>query len=189
MGEVRAIIGILQVTGVPCFVKSMQVSQSTQQNSDTLNAVLALDGQPLPADFWLTAGEIELEAYVSGGLLFTGSADNVRIDFEQRLVHVSGRDKSKGPIEKKSTETFKNKTSSDIVREIAGRHGLKPVIDSTQDKAGKRQHIDHARITSEISEWTLIQQLADKEGKVAFVQKNELHFKDLDDESLGPASG
>lgn len=197
LSEVRHIVGILAVNGAPCIVKHMNVSQSVQQDSDTVNATLAMDGQALPMSFWETAGDIQIEAYVlsgiiplanfasQGGLLFTGTADHIFLDYEERLIKVSGRDKSKGPIEAKSTESWKNKTASEIVTDIAKRHGLKPVIDATADKAGKIQDLDWAHISDEVSEWTVVQQLADREGKIAYVHKNELHFKDLDDDSMG----
>ena len=185
MGNVRHISLVVKVAGSSCLCKSLDVCLTTQQNSDTLNATLAMQGQPLAVDFWATCGEVDVEGIFDGVTVFIGSLDTVDLDYDGQEIKLSARDKSKGPIEAKSTESFKNKTATGIVSEIAGRHGLTPVLDATGDKAGKTQQIDWVKNVDQISEWTLVQHLADREGKVAYVTKNELHFKDLDDDSLG----
>lgn len=187
MGSVRQLSAFLVANGSPWPVVSVDVDQTTTQGSDTFHATLAVNALGLA--YWADANEVQCEVVVNagadGGQLFTGSADSIDISFDTMTVKVSGRDKSKGPIETKSNEGFRNKTSSQIVSEVAGRHGLKPVIKSTSAKAGKKFKADWVALTDNVSEWTLVQHLADREGMVAFVQKNELHFQPLDDDSMG----
>ena len=187
MGSVRKLGCILTANGRPFKVKECEVNQTSTQGSDTFHATIACDAASLK--FFSDADEIDvsIEVIAAGdsGLLFVGSADSCETDFDHMLVELSGRDKSKGPIETKSNESFKNKTSSQIVEEIAGRHGLKPVIKATSPKAGKQFKADWVALSDNVSEWTVVQHLADREGMVAFIQDNELHFQPLDDDDVG----
>lgn len=183
--SVRHIAGIVAMNGVPFNVIDMTVSMTSAQSSDTLSATVAMGQYPGFSELLASSSEIDITATVvagaDGGLLFTGSVDHLDCDFSNRTMSIDARDKSKGPIEAKTTEDFRNKTPEQIVSEIAGRHGLKPVVRGASGQlAGKIFQIDHVLLTDHISEWTLVQQLADREGKVAFVTKDELHYEDLD---------
>lgn len=188
--SLRNLMAILTMNGVPYHPIDMDVTMTSAQNSDTLSATLAMSEYPGISELLASSQEIEVTATViaaaGSGMLFTGTVDDLDCDFTRRTMHISARDKSKGPIEKKTTEDFRNKKPEQIVQEIAGRHGLKPVIGGAGgDLAGKIFNADHVLLTDHISEWSLIQNLADREGKVAFVTKDELHYEDLDAGTMG----
>jgi phage protein D len=187
----RNILAAIQVGAKTAICESLEVSLSKQQNSDSCHAELPLNaidgfGQAIDLAFWdsLTS-DSELVAVFDGVPVFWGSPDNVAVDFAAGIISVSGRDKSKGPIEKKSTESFKNKTRAQVVQEIAGRHGLEFVGTGSMDKAGKQQQIDWNHITDEVSDWSTVQRLADEDGKVAFVSNGKLFYSDPDDTTTG----
>jgi Phage tail baseplate hub (GPD) len=187
--SVRQLTGIVTIGGLPCPVLSLDVDQTATSSADTMNAELSMAGVPGIEQIVASAPEIDVSAAVKAGadsgVLFTGTVDNISCDFDRRTVSISARDKTKGMAGKKSTEDFRNKTASQIVSEIAGRHGLSPAMDTTADMAGKKFNVDHVLLTNHVSEWTVVQHLADREGKVAFVQQDKLYFKELDDESFG----
>lgn len=186
--SVRKVSGILIVDGRSVRVEQMEVHQSATKQADTLNATI-----PLYANLWLASvgGEPSIvgavEAGSGSGELFIGTADNIEPDFTRGTIKLSARDKSKGPIGKKSIEDFRNKTPAEIVQEIAGRHGLAAVIEgaATGFAGRKQQKEDFVHLTHHISEWTLVQHLADREGLVAFVQKNKLFFVEIDSALFG----
>lgn len=185
----RHVAGILTVAGRSVRVESMDVQQTATKGADTLHASLSLyDNRWLAS---LAGEDVSLvgavEAGSGSGELFIGTADVIDPDFTRGTIKISGRDKTKGPIGKKSIEDFRNKTPAEIVREIAGRHGLAAVIEGTaSDFAGKQQQKeDFVHLTHHISDWTLVQHLADREGLVAFVQKNNLFFVEIDSALFG----
>ncbi len=187
--SVRHVAGIVSINGLPCRVVSMDVNQTANKSADTMHAEVSLSANPGAAALAGAGGSLtaSVEAGEGSGLLFTGSVDNVTIDFDRMLLKVSGRDKTKGPIGKKSIEDFRNKTPTEIIREVAGRHGLSLVVEGAGSAmAGKKQQKeDFVHMTHHISDWTLIQHLADREGKVAFVRKNQLYLVSIDSGMFG----
>ncbi len=191
--SVRQLKGICIIDGRACIVLSMEVDQSSTKQADTLHAEIAIDANPGVAALASAAPDLivtgSVEAAQGSGLLFVGTSDNITIDFTRRILKVSARDKTKGPIGKTTTEDFRNRTPSEIVAEIAGRHGLAPVIDGISDMAGRQQSKeDYVHLTHHISEWSLVQHLADREGKVAFVRENKLYFVEIDAAIFGSIS-
>jgi len=189
---VRRTLAVLEVNGAKCPVISAQVTQTRDQQADTLRATLSSTACNMvgrgPA-FWLQEDKIAL-ALIAGagpnaGELFRGEADSADISFDGTVIQVSGRDKSKGLMDNKSTEGFLNKTADEIVGELGGRRGLKVDAGKGQDKAGKVYSDNFMKLTDHMSEWSVIQHLADREGKVAYVRGDTLHFKEIDDDTLG----
>lgn len=187
----RNILAAIEVGGRTAICESLEVSLSKEQKSDCAHARLALNaidgfGQEIDLEFWANVSpDSDFVALFNGVPVFWGSPDNIAIDFARGEISVSGRDKSKGPIEKKTTESFKNMTRAQVVQQIAGRHGLGFDGSGSMDKAGKQQQIDWNHITDEVSEWSLVQRLADEDGKVAYISKGILHYRDPDDVSTG----
>ncbi|MEQ1694786.1 MAG: hypothetical protein ABL901_03000 [Hyphomicrobiaceae bacterium] len=187
----RRLIAAVVIDGVECPATDVTVDQSSNQSPDTFSATLALNGLPPGRDaaYFSSADEIPCDVIVavgmSGGLLFSGSADKVDVDFEAGNVKLSGRDKSKDLIESKATKTHKNKSSKEVVDEYAGEAGLEVDADEDAGKAGKQYRQEWNRVTDLSSKWSAIQHMADREGKHAFVQKNKLYYRNLDETDLG----
>jgi phage protein D len=187
--SVRHLAGTCSIGGASFRVQSMDVNQTANKSADTMHAEVALSSPGAKA--LIGASDLTLEASIEAGsdsgLLFTGTVDNITADFDRMTLKVSGRDKTKGPIGKKSIEDFRNKTPIEIVREVAGRHGLSVLTEGAGSMmAGKKQQKeDFVHLTHHISDWTLIQHLADREGKVAFVRKDQLYFVPIDSGMFG----
>ena len=191
MGKLRHIQAVLEADGVPCPLLTFDVTLTRAQNSDSFAASLSMTACPPGRQeaFWAATGEIDIAIKVSAGLglqtIFEGLLDAVDCDFAARTVRLRGRDKSKRPIENKRNESWKNRTASEIVSQIASEHGLQPVIDSLSDRYGKIYEIDYVAISDQLSDWTLLQHIADREGKVVYVRGGKLYFKEIDDATFG----
>lgn len=191
LNKLRHIQASLIAEGAACPVLTCEVSQTRAQNSDSFSASLSITACPpgRQADYWSSVGEVDIQIRASIGAgahtIFEGLLDAVDIDFAQHTVRLRGRDKSKRPIENKRNESWKNRTASEIVQQIAGEHGLQPVIDSLSDRYGKVYENDFVAISDQLSDWTLLQHIADREGKVVYVRGGKLYFKEIDDATFG----
>ena len=169
-----------QLTNV---VKSFSVDNNNYFSPDKFEIELVLDAMPAqfgPA-FWAdTQAAIGIAAAISPNDPFTslilGNADAVDLDLVNGIVTASGRDLSAGLIDTKTSEKFQNRTSSQIAAIIAQRNGLTPNVTATSTPSGRYYEIDHARLTSDISEWTLLTYLAQEEGFDVYVTGSVLNF-------------
>jgi phage protein D len=178
----------LVVEGQSIPVLECEVSVHRHQSADSFSATISLSrsaAQGMDAGFWADKKSVKAEIKATNGeggnpgggtTLVKGSLDQVEISFDKGTVHVNGRDRTKELLDKKSREKFQDRTASDIVKEVAGRHGLTVQEDSTQDKAGKQYVRQHDRISDHESEWSLIVALAEREGKVAYIKGDTLYF-------------
>src|SRR6266436_5173439 len=103
------------VNGITPIECSLHISQ--HQSADTFAAVIALDdpGNPGPA-YWADTAPIPVTIMAtndvaSGSMtqMFTGRVDKVDIDWDDRTVHIRGRDKTSALIDAKTTEKWLNK--------------------------------------------------------------------------------
>lgn len=153
-------------------------------SADTFSLTLVLDEKPTaeygPA-FFGKSDRIEIEIMVGDpepttGVMY-GRVDDVEIDYRRREIYLNGRDYTADLIEARTTEKFPNMRSSEIASMLARRHGLTPVVTATTTLAGTFYRAEHARLTDEVTEWTLLTYLAEQEGFDVYVQGRELHFQ------------
>ncbi len=113
--------------------------------------------------------------------LVLGTADTVLFDPIRGVLEVEGRDLSAGLIEARVGETFANRTSSEIVEVIAGRHGLAADATPTSTPVGRYYQNEHDRLTlgqfaRVTTEWDLLAFLAGQEGFDLFMEGERLRF-------------
>ncbi len=113
--------------------------------------------------------------------LIVGMADTVSFDPTRGIVDVEGRDLAALMIEAQTDETFSNRTSSEIARILAERHGLAAYVDSTTSATGRFYQSEHARVTlgqfaKTTTEWDLLAFLASREGFDLYMDRDTLHF-------------
>ena len=113
--------------------------------------------------------------------LVLGTADAISFDPIRGVLEIEGRDLSSGMIEARVGETFANRTSSEIVEVIAGRHGLAADATPTSTLAGRYYQNEHERLTlgqfaRAMSEWDLLAFLAGQEGFDLFMEGERLRF-------------
>lgn len=188
-GFVRAPRCIVSTDGGDCVPIDCEVSVSQHQSADTFNAKIALDGPDgIGASFWADTSPINVTVMAtndanSGGYtqMFTGQVDKVEIDFEDRTVHISGRDKTSGPLDQKTNEKWLNKQPQDIISDLAGRSGLGVNFSGqSPDRAGLKYKDDYNRISELDSHWNVIVRLSKMLGCIAFVKGSTLNIQPYD---------
>jgi hypothetical protein len=144
----------------------------------------------------------------SGTLLIEGEADIAEPNWKAQTIRLDGRDATAKLLDATTDpqkHQFKNKSAVDIVRELAGEKGLSVETDGGSGGGGGtggggsgggggpgsggaasragRKHVgqDFDFLTGQESYWNVIRNLAEKEGKVAWVDPTSktLHFKDV----------
>jgi len=113
--------------------------------------------------------------------LVVGAADALSFDPIRGVLEVEGRDLSAGLIEARVGETFANRTSSEIVEVVAGRHGLVADATPTSTPVGRYYQNEHERLVlgqfaRALTEWDLLAFLAVQEGFDLFMDGERLVF-------------
>ena len=188
-GVVRKPRVLISAGGASVAPLECSVTTTTHKRGDTFSAKLALDAPGgLDEHFWADTSPIPVTVTAtndaaSGGFatLFVGEVDTAEIDFDQRTVHISGRDKTAKLLETKTTEKWQNHTTSEIVNDIAGRVGLSADIQvADADKVGLIFKDDYNRISDQDVLYNVLVRLAQREGNAVFVKKDRLVFKPAD---------
>lgn len=113
--------------------------------------------------------------------MLIGEVDRISLHPNSGAAMVEGRDLSARLIETKTQETFQNRTASEIVAILAGRHGLKADTTATTTPAGAYWQGDHVAMSLDqfsrvVNEWDLLTSLARHEGFDLYVIGETLHF-------------
>lgn len=109
--------------------------------------------------------------------LIFGQVDHIEWSPSSAQINVSGRDLTRIFIDTKTTEKFRDMTSSQIVEMMAKRHGLTPVVAKTTGLAGNFFNADKVVMTDERTEWDLLLYLANVEGYAVWVEDQSLYFQ------------
>ncbi|MBU3625739.1 hypothetical protein ICN48_05755 [Polynucleobacter sp. JS-Safj-400b-B2] len=110
--------------------------------------------------------------------LIFGSVDDIAYDPVLGALELTGRDLTAKLIDTKTSEHFKEKTSSQIAAVLAKRHGLGiGNIVATTKTAGYYYAHDHSSTTQEQSEWELLTYLANLEDFDVYVKGRDLYFQ------------
>lgn len=154
-----------------------------QADSFRLTLAYVEDDEKFGRGFWDSTDRVEVEIFAGYGVeeppstsLLAGRADEIQIDMDARTVTLSGRDYTADLIEKRMAEKYPNKTSSEIVRILAGEAGLTPEVTDTRQLAGVYYRAEHAQLADETTAWNLITFLAEREGFDAYVIGKKLYF-------------
>ena len=171
---------------------SLVVTRNNFLAADIFSAEVALDatGSGFGAPFWAMQDQIELELMLSldqgaPQSLIVGLVDEVSIDLARQSMTLTGRDYTSLFIDIKTAEKFQNLSSSQVVTQLAARNGLQAQATATTTPTGKFYDTDHAEITNEVSEWTLLTYLAQREGFDIFVEGRTLFFQPPPDPGTG----
>ncbi|MDT7953410.1 MAG: hypothetical protein RQ966_18050 [Acetobacteraceae bacterium] len=110
-----------------------------------------------------------------------GIIDAVQLNPTQGIVDVEGRDLSCQLIETQTSETFSNRTASEVAVILGARHGLVVLADPTTTPIGRYYQSEHDRIslnqfTRTMTEWDLLAALAAREGFDLFTTGRVLRF-------------
>lgn len=180
--------GIVKINGVRTPWVSWELDNNAFYQADTFRVQLAISALPDPTLF---ATESELDVEIFAGFpsdpenytetelqsLIYGLVDDVTYDPVRGSIDISGRDFTSVLVDNKTTEKWPNLTASEIAEQIAKAHDLTPVVTATTRKAGTYYEIDHARLSTQRSEWDVLTYLANEEGYMVYVRGRELHFE------------
>lgn len=179
-----------RINGIPVIEAEVLVHRYQSANDFTATlSMTAIEQKGGSVSQWLNAKQ---SVSIIGGdrlgktkALIQGTVDAAEADWHKRTIRIQGRDEATAKLIDSTVDPqkdqFQNKSSEDVVRELAGRNGLSVQTDGGgggQDKAG-RTHVkdEYNLITGQESAWNVIRQLAEREGKVAYVDdQNKLHF-------------
>lgn len=113
--------------------------------------------------------------------LLVGMADALAFDPVRGVLDIEGRDLSAALVEAQASETFANRTASEIVELIAARHGLLADVERTGTAVGRYYQSEHDRLAlgqfaRAVTEWDLLAFLAGQEGFDLCMQGGTLRF-------------
>ena len=141
-------------------------------------ATLVFATQSLPPGA-LADPELRLTLTVPDGPpLLTLRPDTITTDLIGGTTTLEGRDLASLLIDQTLSETFANRTASDIATDLAGRHGLTAEVTATTTPVGRLFRSDRA-LLSLASEWDLLCALADAEAFDLLVAAEMLIFAPL----------
>lgn len=158
---------------------------TTYRKADTFSARLPLDAAPgLDEFYWSNLPDTSITIFATndsqqGGYvpLFIGNIDDIAINWNTRLVHVSGRDLGAALLETKTTEKFLNQNTTQIVQTIAGRVGLTANVQvPSNDRVGLVYQTDYARVTDQDTLFNVLARLAQRSGCVFWISGTTLNF-------------
>ncbi len=167
-------------------ILSASVHRNNYFASDSFSVVFPLVDGMLS---WAQTDLLEIDLKIAPDVgyarsIITGLADEVALDFTNSTLTIRGRDYTAQFIETKTAEKFQNLTSSQVVSVLAARHGLNAEVTATTTPTGKYYDVDHAVVTNEVSEWTLLTHLAEREGFDIFFDGKTLYFQPVADPSV-----
>lgn len=102
--------------------------------------------------------------------------DDFHFDAQGDRVELTGRNQVGPFMDTKTTDKLPNKTSSQIVTYFGQQQGLTVVATPTTTLAGTYYANDTTSLTSDITQWDLMNYLADQEGFTLRVKQNTLYF-------------
>jgi phage protein D len=157
---------------------------------DYLKGTTDLANTPTTETILLTQPDILVEIY--GGYpsdpnnynesdltqLMYGYLDTVDFHFETsgESVQIAGRNEVGPFMDTKTTDKFPNQTSSAIVATFAAQYNLQTQITPTYTLAGTYYSDDQVQLTTDITQWDLMNYLAGQEGFTLRVVGNTLYF-------------
>jgi hypothetical protein len=167
---------------------SFETHQNGYYYKDMFNASFLLDLDPAFGLSWWDQENpllLDIQASLDGGETFIsqilGQVDHQTVHLEQGLIHVDGRDMTAVLIDAKVQKTYQNRTSSQVVEELAASHGMTADVTPTTTLVGRFYELDHERIgansyTRTTTEWNLLCSLAQHEQFDIYVKGNTLYF-------------
>jgi hypothetical protein len=169
----------------------MEVTATNHFSADRFEASVAIvSGSWDDAVFWSSETDIliDIQIYLDNGTdyvsLIQGFVDGVSINPIDNIIHISGRDFTAALIEAQTQEAFSNRTSSEIAKIFAQRHGLTACVVTTSTPVGRFYQSDHEALTLDrfsqaTTEWDFLVYLARQENYDVFVAGNSLNFRPI----------
>lgn len=176
------------------LVIDAEIQQQRYQSASSFQATLSIteieqSGGSL-SDF-TDSGDREItitgsngEGFGGGGgkPLIQGRIDTATVNWERAVVTIEGRDATGKLIDKNvdlQQDQFKNRSEQEVIQQLASSEGLSAQVDEAAQRAG-RKHVkdEYDLLTHSESKWNAICKLAERAGKVCYVQDGTLYVED-----------
>lgn len=113
-------------------------------------------------------------------LVFDGVVDTIKMDWQNSVLTLDGRDRSAVLQESFTHAQFRNSTVAGVVKEIAEKHNLEPNIVDPGTTVGTifdQEHIDFEHVSSAgYNDWDLLTRMAEHDGYTVFVTDGKLNY-------------
>lgn len=184
----------IMIDGQPTPLVECSVNVSRHARSDTFQAATPLAATGRSMAYWASVGPVDCKVQACNDEgddwtnLLTGQLDRVAVRADARggvRVEFGGRDKTAKLLDTRRTKNDPNKKSSQIVKDLADKHGLKAEVDETDDDAGK-QHTDGTNhLIDNDTDWNTLTRLAEREGAFLYLKDDTIYFKQPGNDASG----
>lgn len=157
----------LKVDGTTLLIEYGSVTQSANRKTSSFQCTLPLSepgAYATLAEIGDNSTTIEVMTRGVTRTLITGEIDTVDYDMIGRKINVTGRDKSAKLHDNKTNDKWLNKKTTDIVKELAERAGVKVDAKTLDTMAGKMLEQDHVKLSDNVSFAYVLHKLAELDG-------------------------
>lgn len=171
-------------------VISFSVNNNRYRQSDTFEvefSLTRLEAEGIGLDWWLENDQIPIEVFAgfpsnpnemdSLQSLIFGYVDDVSSDIGTNTLRITGRDLTSLLIDTRGEFGELNKSSSQMVEDIAAKHGLDAVVTATDTPVQTIQNADPTFISDQNSQWDVIGKLADIDGFDVYIKGKTLYYQ------------
>jgi hypothetical protein len=122
-------------------------------------------------------------------LLMSARIDSLSLDPATGTITLTGRDLTALFTDKKIDANFRNLTASQVIENMVAQFpALKPQVSPTTSKIGTYYDADKVQLHRQVSMWTLMTYLAQREGMQCFVLGKTLYFGKFNSAAIGSAT-
>lgn len=171
----------LVVGGSPINIKTVEVELTKTKKSETFHATAAMF-DPATAGFdGLANSTVQVMingAQIGGDFIL----DHPEFDFDATEIKLSGRDSATSTlVDTQNTQSYLNQTPNQVVQSLA--NGIPVDMDDVSQTAGKTfDNSNWSAITHRAQSWDAIQNIADLNGKNAYITGGMVYVKDINEQ-------
>ena len=192
----RAIVVVEDGSNVISLLwEDIEIQTTTFFIADNFRVTIPLSGQNaiLNMPYWSAITKLTVKIYVglvanplsydqsNLQLFLMGNTDTIDIDPLNARVVLSGRDFTSIFIDTKTSNVYPNQSASNIVTQLAIKHGLNYQVTPTTGNVGRSFNNIPTNaqnlLSKEVTEWDLITSLAQQSGNVAFMIGDTFYFQ------------
>lgn len=174
------------ISGIPCIHAT--VTKTSKRKGDTFSCKIPLDVPGAQQFLEGGAADITFSDGTQTANVLTGKIDHVAIEWIDREISISGRDKGAVLSESRVNKQYKNQKSSEIIQDLAQQAGLQAQVQqSTGGDAGKIYNQDTVHMLLNKTPFEALSWLAERDGCRWFVDSGTLFYQPKEQGNTGGA--